>query len=123
MTRILIVDDAPTMRMYYRGILEPARFDIEEAMNGIEALEKAFTDSFDLFVVDVNMPKLDGLGFLRELRSSELPQTPAIVISTDSELRHREAAWRCGANVCLAKPVSPAQLLRLARLLTGALRP
>lgn len=123
MTRVLIVDDAPTMRMYYRGILEPAGFEIEEAMNGIEALEKTLLGVFDVFLVDVNMPKLDGLGFLRELRASEVPQAPAIIISTDSEQRHREAGWRCGANVCLGKPVSPPQLLLFVRLLTGELRP
>ena len=58
--RILIVDDAATVRMYHRGILESAGYAVEEAMNGIEALEKALEAPFDLYVVDVNMPKLNG---------------------------------------------------------------
>jgi two-component system chemotaxis response regulator CheY len=72
--RILIVDDAATVRLYYRGILESAGYAVEEAMNGIEALEKALDAPFDLYVVDVNMPKLNGYGFLNELRQQEIPQ-------------------------------------------------
>ena len=60
MKRILIVDDAATVRMYHRNILESAGYSVDEALNGIEAIEKAFQESFDLYIVDVNMPKLDG---------------------------------------------------------------
>ena len=68
MKRILIVDDAATVRMYHRGILESSGYKVEEAWNGIEALEKSLESPFDLYMVDVNMPKLDGYAFLRELR-------------------------------------------------------
>jgi two-component system chemotaxis response regulator CheY len=85
MKRILIVDDAATVRMYHRDILESAGYAVEEAWNGIEALEKALQEPFDLYLVDVNMPKLDGYGFLRELRQQEIPQMPAIIVSTEAE--------------------------------------
>ena len=117
--RILIVDDAATVRMYYRGILESAGYAVEEAMNGIEALEKTLDAPFDLYVVDVNMPKLNGYGFLNELRRQEIPQQPAIMVSTEAAPGDEAAAYRAGANGYLIKPVQPAQLLTYARLVLG----
>jgi two-component system chemotaxis response regulator CheY len=117
--RILIVDDAATVRMYHRGILEAAGYAVEEALNGIEALEKALETTFDLFVVDINMPKLNGYGFLRELRQQEIPQQPAIMVSTESAAGDEAAAYRSGANGYLLKPVQPLQLLTYARLMLG----
>jgi len=117
--RVLIVDDAATVRMYHRGILESAGYAVEEAWNGIEALEKALNAPFDLYVVDINMPKLDGFGFLRELRQQDLPQSPAIMISTEAAVRDEGTAYRSGANSYLIKPVRPLQLLSYARLMLG----
>ena len=117
--RILIVDDAATVRMYYRSILEEAGYALEEAMNGIEALEKALDAPFDLYIVDVNMPKLNGYGFLNELRRQEIPQQPAIMVSTEAASGDEAAAYRAGANGYLVKPVQPAQLLAYTRLMLG----
>jgi len=119
MKRILIVDDAATVRMYHRGILESAGYAVDEAWNGIEALEKALEAPFDLYIVDVNMPKLDGYGFLRELRQQEIAQAPSIMVSTEAAARDETAAYRAGANSYLIKPVKPAQLLTHARLMLG----
>ena len=82
MKRVLVIDDAATLRMFYRITLQGEGIQVEEAVNGIEGLEKALQTPFDLYVVDVNMPKLDGYGFLRELRSLDMPQVPAIMVST-----------------------------------------
>jgi len=117
--RVLIVDDAATVRMYHRGILESAGYAVEEAWNGIEGLEKALDAPFDLYVVDINMPKLDGFGFLRELRQQDITQSPAIMISTEAAARDEVAAYRSGANSYLIKPVHPLQLLSYTRLLLG----
>jgi two-component system, chemotaxis family, chemotaxis protein CheY len=119
MKRILIVDDAATVRMYHRNILESAHYVVEEAINGIEALEKALQAPFDLYIVDVNMPKLDGYGFLRQLRGETVAQAPAIMVSTESEANDRTLAYRAGANDYLVKPVKPAELLTHVRLLLG----
>jgi two-component system chemotaxis response regulator CheY len=119
MSRILIVDDAATVRMYHRNILETAGHAVVEAVNGIEALEKALQDSFDLYVVDINMPKLDGYGFLRELRGQEIHQAPAIMVSTEAETGDHQQAYAAGANAYLVKPVKPDRLLMHVRLLTG----
>jgi two-component system chemotaxis response regulator CheY len=117
--RVLIVDDAATVRMYHRSILEAAGYKVEEAWNGIEGLEKALEASFDFYIVDVNMPKLDGYGFLRELRQQDSPQSPAIMISTEAAARDELAAYRAGANGYLIKPAKPAQLLAHVRLMLG----
>ena len=119
MKRVLIVDDAATVRMYHRSILEAAGLKVEEAWNGIEALEKALEAPFDLYIVDVNMPKLDGYGFLRELRQQDISQSPAIMVSTEAAARDELAAYRAGANGYLIKPAKPPQLLSHARLMLG----
>jgi two-component system, chemotaxis family, chemotaxis protein CheY len=123
MKRILIVDDAATVRMYHRGILEGAGYQVVEAVNGIEAMEKALLEPFDLYLVDINMPKQDGYGFLSELRGRELPQNPAIMISTEAAADDRRRAYAAGANLYLIKPVKPVELLLNCRLLLGEASP
>ena len=119
MKRVLIVDDAATVRMYHRGILESAGYTVEEAWNGIEALEKILNAPFDFYIVDINMPKLDGYGFLRELRQQDVPQAPAIMVSTEAAATDEAAAYRAGANAYLIKPVLPQQLLTFLSLMLG----
>jgi two-component system chemotaxis response regulator CheY len=119
MKRILIIDDAATVRMYHRNILQEAGYAVEEAINGLEALEKALQSSFDLYLVDVNMPKLDGYGFLRELRTQDIPQAPAIMISTEATEADRKRAYAAGANLYMVKPIQPEQLLAPIALLLG----
>jgi two-component system, chemotaxis family, chemotaxis protein CheY len=118
--RILIVDDAATVRMYHRGILESAGYTVDEAVNGIEALEKALGTAYDLYLVDVNMPKLDGYAFLRALRgNNDLAQQPAVMISTEAELSDRIKAYEAGANFYMIKPSRPDALLGHVQMLMG----
>jgi len=119
MKRILLVDDAATVRMYHRSILESAGYTVEEALNGIEALEKALQSPYDLYVVDINMPKLDGFGFLREMRQADIAQQPAIMVSTEASELDQRSALRAGANGYLIKPVKPLQLSTYVRLMLG----
>lgn len=123
MKRILIVDDAATVRMYHRNILEDAGYLVDEAINGIEALEKSLQETFDLYLVDINMPKLDGYGFLRQLRGQNIPQAPAIMISTEAEANDKKRAFIAGANAYLIKPSKPDELLLQVRLLLGEAQP
>ena len=120
MARILVVDDATTVRMYYRDVLEEAGFTVEEAVNGFEGLEKAVAESFDLVLVDVNMPKMDGYAFLRQGRTMpELQAVPAVMISTESAAQDRERAYAAGANLYLVKPARPEVLIEIATVLAG----
>ena len=72
--RILVVDDSSLVRLYYRDALEKAGFEVEQAINGIEAMEKVLVQPFDLVIVDVNMPRMDGFSFLRDA-SQQRPAT------------------------------------------------
>ncbi|MEO5333789.1 MAG: response regulator [Magnetococcus sp. YQC-5] len=120
MKKILIVDDMNTVRMYHRQILLQSGFEIEEACNGMEGLEKAMQDRFDLALVDVNMPKMDGYRMIQELRANEETRhLLTIMISTESKPLDREKAWLAGANFYLVKPVSPADLTMAVLLMTG----
>jgi two-component system chemotaxis response regulator CheY len=119
MKNILVIDDAATVRMYHRNILIAAGYQTDEAINGIEALEKALSNHFDLYIVDINMPKMDGYGFLKEIRSQDIEQVPAIMISTEGGEHDKTLAYNAGANLYLIKPVKPKDLLGYTRLLLG----
>jgi two-component system chemotaxis response regulator CheY len=119
--RILIVEDSSLVRLYYRDVLENAGFEIDQAMNGLEAMEKALASRFDLLIVDVNMPKMDGFSFLRELRRSgtEAAVLPALVITTEAGSDDLREARSAGANYYLVKPVSKDDLRSHVAVLTG----
>ena len=119
--RILVVDDSSLVRLYCREVLERAGFEVEQAINGIEAMEKVLEQTFDLVIVDVNMPRMDGFSFIRALRGSA-PQAatlPALVVTTEAGPQDREEARASGANFYLVKPVSELDLLRHVAVLTG----
>ena len=120
MKRVLVVDDAATVRLYYRDVLEAAGFAVDEAVNGLEGLEKALADAFDLFLVDVNMPKMDGYRFLSTARREPaLRAVPAIMISTEAKDSDAARAYAAGANLYMVKPVQPDALFRTVALMTG----
>ena len=119
--RVLVVDDSSLVRLYYRDVLEKRGFDVDQAMNGLEAMERVLAQPFDLLIVDVNMPKMDGFSFLRELRrsKSEAAALPALIISTEAGREDAEEARAVGANFYLVKPVSEADLRDHVAVLTG----
>jgi two-component system chemotaxis response regulator CheY len=104
---ILIIDDATVVRLYYRQLLETAGYTVEEAINGIEGLEKVLRTPFDLCIVDVNMPLMDGYAFLAALRREPVTQgMKAIVTTTEAGAADRQAALDAGADLYLVKPVA-----------------
>jgi two-component system chemotaxis response regulator CheY len=119
--RVMIVDDASLVRMYYREALLDAGYQVDEALNGLEALEKLLTTPADLIVLDVNMPKMDGMTFLRTLRRQALPLAATVVLITSTEAASRDAelARDAGANFYLVKPVLRETLLAHVALLSG----
>jgi two-component system, chemotaxis family, chemotaxis protein CheY len=109
------------VRLYYRSTLEQAGYRVEEALNGIEGLEKLLTTAVDLLIVDVNMPQMDGLTFLSKLRGKEGPPAsiPALITSTESGNHDFAAARAAGANFYLVKPIDRETLLEFAAMLCG----
>ena len=118
--RVLVVDDAATVRMYHTSLLGGAGFEVSEAANGLEAVEAALGTEFDLYVVDVNMPKMNGYACVETLRSETVgTAAPVVMISTEDRPGDAEAAYRAGANLYLVKPVAGDRLVRVATMLTA----
>ena len=119
--RILVVDDSSLVRLYYRHVLEKAGFEVEQAINGIEGMEKVLTQDFDLAIVDVNMPRMDGLSFIRALRhnATKVATLPALIITTEASPQDIADARTAGANFYLVKPVSEIDLALHVAALVG----
>jgi len=118
--RVLVVDDSATMRLYYRTVLEAAGFAVEEAANGVEGYEKVLAKPFNLLIVDVNMPKMDGYSMLRLVRrDASVQAVPAVTITTQGHPWDVVKAFEAGANFYLLKPVTPEELIEVVRLIGG----
>jgi two-component system chemotaxis response regulator CheY len=117
----MVVDDSNFVRRFYRDALARPDLVIAEAQNGVEALEKLLAEPADLLIVDINMPKMDGLTFLRTLRrhSGAIASIPALVTSTEAAPGDLAAARAAGANYYLVKPVAPETLLAVTEMLCG----
>lgn len=113
--RALVVDDAPTVRLYHGEILRRAGFRVDEAVDGYEALERTLFATYDLILVDVNMPRMDGITLVRRLRAAPTGVgCPIVTISTENGDVDTDAALRAGANLYLVKPVSTERLQLIA---------
>jgi two-component system chemotaxis response regulator CheY len=122
--RILVVDDGMTVRMFCRAVLEGDGFGVEEADNGVEGIERALASKFDLLLVDINMPKMDGYEMIRQVRGDPgLQSVPVVAISTEAADGDITRAYEAGANFYMVKPVKPGELAEAARLLTGVRAP
>ena len=119
--RVLVIDDSAMVRRYIRDALEHGQFEVQEAFNGVEAMEKVLSAPFDLLVVDVNMPKMDGYSFLHALRArgGEIATIPALMTSTEAGPQDMAAGYAAGANYYLVKPVRQDDLVDHANALTG----
>jgi len=117
---ILTVDDSPSLRMAIRIALQGAGYTVTEAGDGVEGLSKAGAAKFDLIITDLNMPNMDGLTMIRELRKSpEQCGTPIIFLTTESDDAMKQQAKAAGATGWLVKPFVPEQLVKVARKVLG----
>jgi len=120
MTRtILTVDDSTSMRQMVKATLVSAGYGVVEAADGQEALDYARENSVDLVISDVNMPRMDGITLIGELR--QLPEyrlVPMLMLTTESSQEKKMEGKRMGATGWIVKPFNPTQLLAtLKRLL------
>ena len=115
--RILIVEDSPTMRQLLVFALKRLKeVDIVEAQDGMDGLRKVSSDHFDLALIDINMPVMDGLKLISLIRGEDnLREMPIIVITTEGAQEDRERAIALGANEYLTKPIQANRVLRLAQ--------
>ncbi|WP_374668741.1 response regulator [Ramlibacter sp.] len=109
---ILVVDDTRSMRKMVSAVLAGAGYDVAEAGDGVEALELARTRQFDLVVTDHNMPRMDGVTLVRELRRLPVYDTVAlIVLSTEVDPALKQRGREAGATGWMAKPFDPQRML------------
>ena len=114
MPLILTVDDSPSMRKMVSFTLTGAGFQVVEAVDGIDAFEKALVQSFDLVLTDQNMPRLDGLGLTRKLREHpQFKSIPILMLTTESSDLMKQAGRAAGATGWLVKPFDPARLIEV----------
>jgi two-component system chemotaxis response regulator CheY len=117
---ILTVDDSPSLRMAIRIALTGAGYDVTEAGDGVEGLSKATEARFDMIITDLNMPNMDGLTMIRELRKSPAQcGTPIIFLTTESDDAMKQEAKAAGATGWLVKPFVPEQLVKVTRKVLG----
>ena len=116
-SRILVVDDERVNREMLRRMLERAGYIVGLATNGVEALQSVFVDEYDLVLLDIMMPVLDGIECLKTIReTASASELPIIVVSAEADHDKVLTAFRCGANDFVTKPIDPE--ITLARMLT-----
>ncbi len=110
--KILAVDDSPTMRRIIVNTLKRAGFnDVAEASDGKDALAKLKVDKYDFVITDWNMPEMDGLTFVTQIRSSdELKDMPVLMVTTRSVKEDIIEAMKAGVNNYIVKPFTPETL-------------
>ncbi len=112
MASILAVDDSTSMRQMVAFTLKGAGYDVIEAADGLEALNIAKTKGVNLVITDVNMPNMDGISLIKELRA--LPSyrfTPLLMLTTESSPEKKQQGKAAGATGWIVKPFNPDQLL------------
>jgi len=117
---ILTVDDSASIRLTTNIALSNAGYSVSEAVNGAEGIAKATSGQFDLIVTDLNMPVMDGLTMIRELR--KIPSqmgVPIIFLTTESDGSIKEQAKAAGATGWLTKPFDPEGLVKIVKKVLG----
>lgn len=110
---VLVVDDEPMARTLLRLMLVRAGFEVVEAEDGFDALEKLKVDAPDIMILDVMMPGMDGFTVCQTVRAdSESNDLPIIMLSAKTDLESVNKGLRVGADKYLTKPISPEELTR-----------
>jgi two-component system chemotaxis response regulator CheY len=109
---ILIVDDSPSLRQIVAMTLEGAGFDVIQAGDGKIALSKLDGQKIHLVISDVNMPNMDGITFVQEMKKlAAYKFTPVIMLTTESQEAKKREGQAAGAKAWVVKPFQPAQML------------
>ncbi|HEB63421.1 MAG TPA: response regulator [Gammaproteobacteria bacterium] len=120
MATILAVDDSASMRQMVGFTLKSAGYNVVEAVDGVDALTKAKTVKADIVITDVNMPNMDGIALITELR--KLPNykfIPILMLTTESGTGKKQEGKAAGATGWIVKPFNPDQLLSTVKRVAG----
>lgn len=113
---VLTVDDSRTMRDMLMIALVDAGYRVIQAVDGVDGLETLGAQGADVVITDINMPRLDGFGFIEGLRADPNHRTtPVLVLTTESDAAKKQRAREAGATGWIVKPFDPAKLVDAVR--------
>ena len=115
--RILVADDEPQMTMVLEALLKREHYSVDVVSDGQEALDYGLAENYDCIILDIMMPKLDGLQALRELRANHIA-TPVLLLTAKSQVEDRVAGLYSGADDYLPKPFDNREFIARVRALT-----
>ena len=118
---ILVVDDSETVRQVLQLTLGNAGFRVTEAVDGLDALEKIKEmKALDMVITDLNMPNIDGLELIKNIRREGSHRfTPIVMLTTESSEEKKQAGRAAGASGWIVKPFKPEQLLKVVKMVLG----
>lgn len=120
MATILAVDDSASLRQMVSFTLKSEGHQVVEAADGEEGLRSAKTQKFDLVITDVNMPRMDGISLIRELRAlSNYKSVPLLMLTTESGDDKKQEGKQAGATGWIVKPFNPEKLLSVVQRVLG----
>lgn len=120
MRTILAVDDSPSIRQMVAFTLKGAGYEVFEANDGQDGLDKARARQADLVLTDQNMPRMDGITLTRNLRNNpKFKTTPILILTTESSDQMKQAGRTAGATGWLVKPFDPPKLLEVVKKVIG----
>jgi len=118
---VLTVDDSASMRQLVKLTLGGAGYTVVEASDGMDGLDRARSQPVDLVVTDLNMPRMDGISLIQELRKmNSYKGVPIILLTTESDDGRKKEARSAGATGWITKPFNQDQLLGVVRKVLGA---
>lgn len=116
--KVLCIDDSATIRMLVKKALGPEGYEIVEAENGQEGLDKSEEQEISLFIVDVNMPVMDGFEFVKNIKQrSAYAETPVIFLTTESGAEKKQVGKELGVNGWFVKPFEAPSLAKVVKML------
>ena len=117
--KVLVVDDSPSMRFAVKTTLSSVGYQVQEASDGIEALELAKQHFFDFVLTDINMPNMDGFGLIEALRNlKEYKFIPILTLTTQTDKVSRQRAKKLGATGWIVKPFTSERLTEVMAKVT-----
>lgn len=117
---ILCIDDSASIRQMLSFTLKTAGYEVLDAADGAEGLEKSKHNTIDLVITDQNMPKMDGITLIKELRAMpQYAKTPILMLTTESSTEMKEQGRQAKATGWLVKPFDPKKLIEVVKKVLG----
>ena len=118
--KILAVDDSASIRKSISFVLSQENYEVIEAVDGIDGLAKAKSEKIDLFITDINMPNMDGIQLIKELRAMpEYKFTPIIALTTENQDSKMQEGKQAGATGWIVKPFTSEKLISIIKKIVG----